>query len=144
MSSKIDYLKQLQVVENWIIKKGYKVVYIQGMAQEGGTFFDHLGEIHIHWGLRPEEKLYVLLHEAGHLLLMDNNAYYRKTFPAAAEVIDYPRTNYQKIGILEEEYHAWYRALKLAKKLKIPLNLKRFLNYKTKCLLGHLDYMFRR
>lgn len=59
----------------------------------------------------PREQLFVLLHEAGHVILR-NKEEFDKMFPDSKT---------SKIEILKEEVIAWEEARKLATRLDIPL-----------------------
>ena len=58
-----------------------------------------------------QHQLFVLLHEAGHVILR-NNPDFDKMFPGSKT---------SKVEILKEEVQAWEEARKLAEKLQIPL-----------------------
>ncbi len=58
-----------------------------------------------------QHQLFVLLHEAGHVILRNQDDF-DKMFPGSKT---------SKIEILKEEVHAWEEARKLAAKLQIPL-----------------------
>lgn len=58
-----------------------------------------------------QHQLFVLLHEAGHVILR-NNPDFDKMFPGSKT---------SKVEILKEEVLAWEEARKLAVKLQIPL-----------------------
>ncbi len=58
-----------------------------------------------------QHQLFVLLHEAGHVVLR-NNPDFDKMFPGSKT---------SKVEILKEEVQAWEEARKLAEKLQIPL-----------------------
>lgn len=59
-----------------------------------------------------QHQLFVLLHEAGHVILRDNPDF-DKMFPGSKT---------SKVEILKEEVMAWEEARKLAYDLKIPLD----------------------
>jgi hypothetical protein len=59
----------------------------------------------------PKYQLFVLLHEAGHVILRADEDF-DKMFPGSKT---------SKIEILKEEVMAWVEARKLASKLQIPL-----------------------
>lgn len=66
-------------------------------------------------------QLYTLLHEAGHFLQSKS-----RNFTATNliyEEVDMLHTNYQKFRLLEQEMDAWDRGLKLAKYLKIKMDI---------------------
>lgn len=58
-----------------------------------------------------QHQLFVLLHEAGHVILR-NNPDFDKMFPGSKT---------SKVEILKEEVLAWEEARKLAEELRIPL-----------------------
>jgi len=61
-----------------------------------------------------EEQLFVLLHEAGHVILRSNPEFTLMCSPATTS----------KIEVLKEEIFAWEEARKLATLLSIPLGEK--------------------
>lgn len=61
-----------------------------------------------------EHQLYVLLHEAGHVILRESPDF-DKMFPCSSTC---------KVEILKEEIMAWEEARKLADTLQIPLDKK--------------------
>jgi antirestriction protein ArdC len=66
-------------------------------------------------------QLYTLLHEAGHFLQSKS-----RNFTAMNLIygdVDLLHTNYQKFRLLEQEMDAWDRGLKLAKYLKIKMDI---------------------
>ena len=88
-----------------------------------------------------EKKLYALLHECGHALIRENWSKFSKEFPAHAEC-GYDgrknRTDSYRISLVEEEYEAWKRGKRLAKRLGIELDEKRFEKHKVQCLMSYM------
>jgi hypothetical protein len=88
-----------------------------------------------------EKKLYSLLHECGHALIRENWSKFSKEFPAHAEC-GYDgrknRTDNYRISLVEEEYEAWKRGKRLAKRLGIELDEKRFEKHKVQCLMSYM------
>lgn len=68
----------------------------------------------------PREQLYILLHEAGHVILREKN-----DFDEICTKIESDR-----IEVLKEEVFAWEEARKLAKELCIPLDNEWVSNYR--------------
>jgi len=90
-----------------------------------------------------ENKLYGLLHECGHALIRENWNKFQKEFPAhAACGYDHRknRTDGYRVSLVEEEYEAWKRGKRLAKRLGIELDEERFEKHKTKCLMSYMHW----
>ncbi len=66
-------------------------------------------------------QLYTLLHEAGHFLQSRSRNF--TAMNPIYEDVDLLYTNYQKFRLLEQEMDAWDRGLKLAKYLKIKIDI---------------------
>tara|TARA_R110002110_G_scaffold297366_1_gene511475 strand:+ start:85 stop:531 length:447 start_codon:yes stop_codon:yes gene_type:complete len=90
-----------------------------------------------------EKKLYGLLHECGHALIRENWTKFQKEFPAHA-ACGYDRrknrTDGYRVSLVEEEYEAWKRGKRLAKRLGIELDEERFEKHKTKCLMSYMHW----
>ena len=90
-----------------------------------------------------EKKLYGLLHECGHALIRENWTKFQKEFPAHA-ACGYDRrknrTDGYRVSLVEEEYEAWKRGKRLAKRLGIQIDEERFEKHKTKCLMSYMHW----
>tara|TARA_B100000683_G_scaffold238639_1_gene244654 strand:+ start:261 stop:704 length:444 start_codon:yes stop_codon:yes gene_type:complete len=88
-----------------------------------------------------EKKLYALLHECGHALIRENWSKFSKQFPAHAEC-GYDgrknRTDSYRVSLVEEEYEAWKRGKRLAKRLKIKFDEDRYEKHKVECLMSYM------
>ena len=88
-----------------------------------------------------EKKLYALLHECGHALIRENWSKFSKEFPAHAEC-GYDgrknRTDSYRISLVEEEYEAWKRGKRLAKRLGIKFDEERYEKHKVQCLMSYM------
>ena len=98
-------------------------------------------EIHICSRRGIENKLYALLHECGHALIRENWTKFEKQFPAHA-TSGYDgrknRTDSYRISLIEEEYEAWKRGKRLAKRLGININEERYEKHKAECLMSYI------
>ena len=94
--------------------------------------------------LSEENKLYSTLHECGHLLVQQNTFSYEKRYKSQVEGL-FDRRKCRsvrwRIDFLKEEYDAWDRGYRLAKRLKIPINRERYHNYASKCLATYCRWV---
>ncbi len=141
---KINWMAQIKAVEEWVFSKGYNVEYTDKYKTEMGLFDPSAKTIFIHRGVANKQKLfYILLHECGHLLIMNNAKQYRERFPVSfGHPSPNPKSNMIKMAFFEEEVEAWARGISLAKKLKLDVDRMSFERLKTKCLREHARSMF--
>lgn len=82
------------------------------------NFEDDKGLISIDSSRDLEHQLFVLLHEAGHVILRFDKESFERRFP------DSDRDNLEgRIEILKEEVMAWDEAIKVAETLGININM---------------------
>lgn len=86
-------------------------------------------------------KLYLLLHEIGHVLLLTNENYSEK-YKKILEQKSYSQLTY-RTGIVEEEIDAWNEGELLAKKLSIPLD-KHFNVVRSNKLATYMKWAVKR
>jgi len=89
--------------------------------------------------LKPEIRLYRLLHEIGHILISHRKNYKQKFGCYAASPKDLQK-NINKLCVVEEEFVAWDRGLQLARKQNISINEARFNKDKTQCLMSWVKW----
>lgn len=81
-----------------------------------------------------ENRIIYLAHECGHAILYkDKESEYLDIFPGLSKI----GIN-NKISSIEQEVLAWNEGLNLLRKLKIPVNLKKFFTIKSICLRSYL------
>lgn len=126
---------------DWVtVTKDYDV-YIYPKAND--EFHRGKKRICINSSLGVEKRLYSLMHECGHLLIQDNKKRYEKQFASHAKREIWRdgrknKTDKYKISIIEEEYEAWRRGKKLAKRLGINFDEDRFDQYRAHCIMSYL------
>ena len=76
--------------------------------------------IYINKNHNPRRKLYILLHELGHVILLTSSDYSVK-YKRILNQKSYSKLTY-RVGIVEEEIDAWNEGEKVANKLSIPLD----------------------
>ncbi len=128
-------------VLHWITKVKDYDVYVYPKAKD--EFHRQYKRICINSSLGIEKRLYSLLHECGHLLIQDNKKNYSKEYASHVSVWSDGRknkTDKYKISLIGEEYEAWKRGARLAKRLGIKLNKDRYEQYKAHCIMSYLHW----
>ena len=137
-------MKYSRMVANWLRTKGYTVEYSYNAVDEI-QFADK--KIIISTRTSPENRLYSLLHECGHLLEYNNSASYRKKYPLAERILLDARTQQSIQGRVEtvgEEIEAWNKGEKLADRLGIKMNKQRYKKYAAKQVITYIDWASER
>jgi hypothetical protein len=148
-----NYTQALGRLTEWAEKEGYTNI-----------IFDHNDISQIDWkentlnkpseikiqGKYPIEiKVYLLLHELGHHQLRKNWGKFTKKLPMAAEAEHihfmskdgkYKRRVTYTVSCMEEEFKAWEEGFKLADRLLIKINEKKWNELKAKCLIAYMRY----
>ena len=78
-------------------------------------------EIVINSSLGIEKKVYILIHEIGHVLVRRNREKYREIF-----------------STVEEEFEAWRRGKRAAKRLSVYFDERKLESFKTECLMSYM------
>jgi len=111
-------LRAIECVEAYLMDSFNVVVDFDEFGQNEYWIDDRV--ITINNSDSPREQLYILLHEAGHVILREKN-----DFDEICTKIESDR-----IEVLKEEVFAWEEARKLAKELCIPLDNEWVSNYR--------------
>ena len=123
----------------WIKKKGYS------LKDGNGCLYDpNKKTIFISKRLKSKNKLYSTLHECGHLLVQQNTFSYEKRYKSQVEGLFDKRKCRSvrwRVDFLKEEYDAWDRGYRLAKRLKIPINRERYYDYASECLATYCRWV---
>jgi len=119
----VTYKEDLEHLE-WYLMEEYDVHVSfeeDGMDEywfDPDNFEDDKGLISIDSSQDLEHQLFVLLHEAGHVILRFDKESFERRFP------DSDRDNLEgRIEILKEEVMAWDEAIKVAETLGININM---------------------
>jgi len=124
---------------DWIKKKGF--IYEEG---KNDLYEPTEKKIYVNKRLNKQNKLYSVLHECGHLLVQQNIFSYEKRYKSQVDGIFDKRKCRSlrwRIDFLKEEYDAWDRGYRLAKRLKIPINKERYYDYASKCLESYCEWV---
>ena len=128
-----------QKLLDWIKKKGF--TYEEGKQD---LYEPTEKKICVSKRLNKQNKLYSALHECGHLLVQRNVFSYEKRYKSQVDGIFDKRKCRSlrwRIDFLKEEYDAWDRGYKLAKRLKIPISKERYYDYASKCLESYCQWV---
>jgi len=109
---------------DWSKKQGYTVTF--GRTDSGGEIDSDAKTILICSHLSPENQVYNLAHECGHLLIGDRPKDERFGMGYNTDNADERKTLVHRIDVVDEELEAWDRGRKLARRLGIRIDSKRF------------------
>lgn len=134
----------IKAVVEWAATKGIGVVFTNRKC--GGLYEGELKTVTINSRMNYEKQFFVLLHECGHILVgatsYHETSRWRMGYPSAGD----PQVSNKFIhrcAIVEEEFEAWHRGKKLAKKLGITLDENRFDEIKTEFLKTYMKWALR-
>ena len=97
----------------------------------------------------PENRLYSLLHECGHLILNKNEALYAKKYPSSMKMAHYKsnktleKSPKYKVDVLTEEIDAWRKGKDLAKRLGIYIDEDNYYSVTSKCVYSYVKVLAR-
>lgn len=149
-----NYTQALLGLTEWAYGQGFKEVIFDHAGVSEMTFDHRVGEyeskkIKIEGKYTKELQVYLLLHELGHHQLRKSWVKFEKELPimAYAEHIHllkkngkYKRRVTYNVSCMEEEFKAWDEGLKLAEKLGIKVNVVKWNELRSKCLISYMRY----
>lgn len=139
MSYDIVHEKSIEILTEWAEKKNHSVE-LQNQLPDQLNYEDKTIYIHTRQGI--ESQVYSLLHECGHLLIYLDNKSFEKDYPmyAYAATKRQEGTNKWKVSVIAEEYEAWKRGRKLATRLNIPVDKKKYDKIMTDALMSYIKW----
>jgi hypothetical protein len=119
------YVYKMSRVIEWCTRRGLSVEFI---AASGGGYVHDKKIIEVSYRSYPETQLYTLLHEIGHHLVESctTERYRDKYAKGYLLVFEGERSPQHKIDAIAEELEAWYRGWKLAKRLHVYIDKKKY------------------
>jgi hypothetical protein len=134
----------LEAVIAWCSSRKIEVEFTN--RKEAGVFSSDEKKIYINSTQGCENQLFVLLHECGHLLVgserSNSNIRFRLGYPSTHDPAIKGKFVHRCV-VLEEEFEAWYRGRKLAKKLKIEVDDGRWNEMKSKLLKSYMKWALK-
>lgn len=89
----------------------------------------------------PEKKLYILLHECGHILIDSSGRNRIHTLSQSVERVRGQRLRREKrVAVISEEIEAWKRGESLAKRLCIQINPDRFDKIMSDAIISYVEW----
>ena len=136
-NEEINWLEELHKVQKYCNRKSYSVVY----KPVEYDFVDlEKKKITISTSHSYEIALYSLLHEMGHVTLCNRKKSYKTNFDYVFENFSKSSMVY-KLTILLEELDAWKEGLKLAERLNIRVDRRKFEITKAKCISTYITWI---
>lgn len=144
LDADLNALIGLEAAVMWCARRGIKVEFTN--RRDAGVFSSEEKTIYVNSAQTYENALFVLLHESGHLLIGSEKLVAHHRFK-----LGYPSSNdpelrgkfIHRCAILEEEFEAWHRGRKLAKKLELDINEERWSILKARFLKSYIKWSLR-
>jgi hypothetical protein len=108
------YVSALRVVVEWCEARSLTVTFCK---RSGGIYYTADKEIKVSGRASPKHQLHILLHECGHHLIGSKDKYERYGMGYGNQDPDVKRSFHHRIDIVDEEFEAWHRGWKLARRL---------------------------
>ena len=119
-------------------KKNKIAVNIKNLGGEAGWLDFEKKIIAICPSYTLEKRIYYFLHELGHLLIAKDRRYQAEK---AYGVLNFSKKSLtSKVGEIEEEFEAWHRGRRLAKRLGITINRRVFEMVKSSALATYFRW----
>lgn len=136
------HIEFIERVIQWCTSRRLKVVFEK---RSSGMYNPEEATIYITTHVRPQKQLHYLLHEVGHFLVgvkLDEDRF-GKGYPMGDKPTGVSAVAH-KIACLEEEFEAWHRGWKLAKRLRLDVDRAAFDRTRIDCLKSYVGWTHRR
>jgi hypothetical protein len=134
----MNFKSYFGLVELWLYDKGYQVL-LETDAQDCVYF--NCKQIHINSRNHIEKRLYILLHECGHVLIDSGKVDRVYSLSRETEAIVGERVSKKRrVAVLSEEIEAWKRGERLAKRLGIKINEEKFDKIRTESIISYVEW----
>jgi len=131
--------RDFEIVESWVFDKGYNVS-LETDGQDAVYF--SCNQIVINSRNHIEKRLYILLHECGHILINNSPSDRVLSLSMETEAIMGGRrvSRKRRIAKIAEELEAWKRGEKLARRLGIQINEDRFDKIRADAIMSYIEW----
>jgi|TARA_Y100000310_G_C20666241_1_gene807644 hypothetical protein len=139
MKNNIVHRKSIETLCEWVNARGHQVEFQRELVDQL-CYDDKTIYIHTRQGI--ENQLYSLLHECGHLLIYLGSEGFKKDYPmyAYAATTRQKKTKKWKVSVIGEEFEAWKRGRKLAERLNIPVDKKKYDLAMTEAMMSYFRW----
>jgi len=137
MNNQVDWKQQISVLEEYCNNKSWTIEYRQTKKVKSDFVAITDKKIVVRKDRRPEITFYIMLHEIGHMMLCQNRNMYNERYNAVYGSFSRASMTH-KIKLVEEELDAWKIGFKLAKRLKLHVNQRKFESVKVRCISTYM------
>lgn len=140
MKPSMTFNEGFERVASWLWDThGYEVC-LDPHVPDAASFDEQ--RVYINSRQHSENRLYTLLHEAGHVLVNDGrkgDRLYELSYQTLQEGRRRPAKN-KRVAVLSEEFEAWRRGELLAEFLGIEINPGKYDQERSKALMSYIDW----
>ena len=125
----------------WARKQGFSVKF--GRTAKGGLLDTEDKSILINSQLSPENQFYSLVHEGGPILIGEREKDQRFGMGYNADEPNEKKTLVHRIDVVDEEFEAWDRGRKLARRLGVRVDQKRFQQHRAAYIKTYMKWALK-
>lgn len=136
---KLTLSNSYKAIESWAYSKGYDVLLETDGAD--GVYFT-CNQIVLNSRNHIEKRLYILLHECGHILI-NNNSFDRVfslSLDTEAIMGGKKVSRKRRVAKLAEEIEAWKRGENLARRLGVKINEEKFDKIRSDAIMSYVEW----
>ena len=143
ISKKCDsWLTKIDKLSEWLNARGVKVVTGKRVDSR---YEPSEKTIYLQVTKDKEEAFYTLLHECGHVLIEQNGKSFYRSYPSP-DTVDWcdlmaTKDVVQQVSIIAEELEAWNRGERLASRLGLEIQRRRWNKTRSVCVSGYMHYI---
>ncbi len=130
-------IRDLYMLVGWCSDHKLKVSFAK---KSNGEYRSHDKQIIVSTHLSPRKQAVVLLHECGHHLIDGQDIQDRFALGYSQIDPEIIKTFSHRLACLEEEFEAWHRGWKLAKRLNLTVDRDFFDEFRIKCLNSYVKW----
>ncbi len=135
----MSFLKSFELIESWLLEKEYDVL----LETDGpdGVYFN-CKQVVLNSRNHIEKRLYILLHECGHILIDNNSSDRIFSLSQQTEAIMGGRkvSRKRRVAKLTEEIEAWKRGESLARRLGIEIDEEKFDRVRADAIMSYVEW----
>ena len=135
----MNFANSFEIVESWLIDKGYSVC-LETDAQDAVYF--SCNQIVLNSRNHIEKRLYILLHECGHILINNNPTDRVLSLSMETEAVMGGRrvSRKRRVAKIAEELEAWKRGEKLARRLGVEISEEKFDKIRADAIISYVEW----
>ena len=135
----MSFSASFEIIESWLLDKGYSVC-LETDAQDAVYF--NCNQVVINSRNHAEKRLYILLHECGHILINNNLSDRVLSLSLETEAVMGGKrvSRKRRVAKVAEELEAWKRGERLAKRLGIKINEEKFDKARADAIMSYIEW----